>query len=552
MHKIDLIKLYSKKRALIVDEFPDMRASVRRMLRSFGIEAIDLAASGNEAMTRCREKTYDVIICDYNLTSGKNGLQVLEEIRHCNLLGHRSIFIMVAAEASSAVVFGALEYKPDDYLTKPFTQPALQKRLDRLMLEKLVFSPVYKELEQKNFDSAIEVCEQVIINYPQYAMSAREYQGQALLEAGKLKDAITLYDQVIEEKPVEWAFYGKAQALMGMGKWASAKIVLQERMEENKTNLEAYDALAKVEVALGNTESAQEWVSAAAITSPNAILRQQKLAELADYNEDHEVAEKALRRVMKLENNSCYSSAENAYSLVRLLLKAHTLENEKGKNEKTIESHAIVAKAMKKFGSDISVRMQGDILEQRILSAERGKVAVDVYLEEVHEEYKNIDPLPADLGLELVRAFAAAGNLEKSREILKELAIKYANDETLMEKVDALADEPLTAVAKQNAVRINKVGKTLFDKGKYAQAVKHFTGAVARYPNNVAIKLNLVLAIYKKLKNSPKVKDVEELRHKAESLLASLDSLTKEHSAYSRYRSLQKEMQSLLQKKKAA
>ncbi len=53
MQKLDLVRLYSEKRALVVDEFPDMRASIRRMLRSFGVEIVDLANDGSEAMMRC-------------------------------------------------------------------------------------------------------------------------------------------------------------------------------------------------------------------------------------------------------------------------------------------------------------------------------------------------------------------------------------------------------------------------------------------------------------------------------------------------------------------
>jgi CheY-like chemotaxis protein len=62
MQNLDLIKLYSGKRALVVDEFPDMRASIRRMLRSFGVELVDVANDGGDAMARCRENQYDIII----------------------------------------------------------------------------------------------------------------------------------------------------------------------------------------------------------------------------------------------------------------------------------------------------------------------------------------------------------------------------------------------------------------------------------------------------------------------------------------------------------
>ena len=108
MQKLDLIKLYSNKRALVVDEFPDMRASIRRMLRSFGVETVDVANDGGDAMARCRENQYDIIICDYSLGKGKNGQQILEELRFTQSLNHQAIYILVTAEVTRSMVFGAL------------------------------------------------------------------------------------------------------------------------------------------------------------------------------------------------------------------------------------------------------------------------------------------------------------------------------------------------------------------------------------------------------------------------------------------------------------
>src|SRR6185295_9324418 len=137
MQKIDLIKIYQRKKALVIDDFPDMRGSIRRMLVNFGIADVAMASTGDEALLICENHNFDIILCDYNLGDAKNGQQILEELRYRRLLKHTSIYMMVTAETTKSMVFGALEYQPDDYLTKPFTQTVLQKRLDRLVLEKV-------------------------------------------------------------------------------------------------------------------------------------------------------------------------------------------------------------------------------------------------------------------------------------------------------------------------------------------------------------------------------------------------------------------------------
>ena len=58
-----------------------MRMSLKAMLKGIDIDHVDLAKSGEEAVLRCDEHDYDIIICDYQLSKGKTGLQVLEELR---------------------------------------------------------------------------------------------------------------------------------------------------------------------------------------------------------------------------------------------------------------------------------------------------------------------------------------------------------------------------------------------------------------------------------------------------------------------------------------
>src|SRR3954462_1249729 len=134
MRQIDLIKLYSQMRCLVVDDMPDVRVAIMGMLRVFGVQQIDVVANGEQAMEACINNHYHMLLCDYNLGTGRDGQQVLEELRYRNRLNNTSIFVMITAESSREMVLGALEYQPDDYVTKPITQALLRQRLDRVML----------------------------------------------------------------------------------------------------------------------------------------------------------------------------------------------------------------------------------------------------------------------------------------------------------------------------------------------------------------------------------------------------------------------------------
>ena len=123
------------KKILVVDDFAEMRTTLRGMLESYDANAVTMASSGEEAIQLISNNRYDVILCDYNLGDGKDGQQVLEEAKLRGKLPYASVFIMITAETTSFMVMGALEHQPDDYLAKPFTRTVLQSRIKR-QLEK--------------------------------------------------------------------------------------------------------------------------------------------------------------------------------------------------------------------------------------------------------------------------------------------------------------------------------------------------------------------------------------------------------------------------------
>ncbi|MGD8932607.1 MAG: response regulator, partial [Chromatiales bacterium] len=116
-----LQNLLNQRSYLVVDDFGDMRSTLRSMLSLFGVTDIDNAKNGADAIQQMEHKRYGVVLCDYNLGIGKDGQQVLEEARHRNLISVSTAFIMITAENTLSMVLGALEYEPDSYLYKPFT-----------------------------------------------------------------------------------------------------------------------------------------------------------------------------------------------------------------------------------------------------------------------------------------------------------------------------------------------------------------------------------------------------------------------------------------------
>ena len=140
---------YSKKKALIVEDFAEFARAVGTMLRNMGITYTDTVTSGEAAIQACRETKYDIILSDYNLGPLKDGQQVLEELVTFNLLKPSCTFIMITAEKNAAMVMGALEFQPDrrirrnEYIPEPILFHQYLGRTCRIEQQSLVHHKCY-------------------------------------------------------------------------------------------------------------------------------------------------------------------------------------------------------------------------------------------------------------------------------------------------------------------------------------------------------------------------------------------------------------------------
>ena len=122
-------------RILIVDDFETVRLFLRNALNQIGIENIEEAGDGKEALQLLRDnvkqnKTFDMVFCDWNMPE-MTGIELLQEIRKTNEL--RALpFVMVTAESETSSVENALKAGTTDYITKPFTVDGLREKIESI------------------------------------------------------------------------------------------------------------------------------------------------------------------------------------------------------------------------------------------------------------------------------------------------------------------------------------------------------------------------------------------------------------------------------------
>jgi two-component system chemotaxis response regulator CheY len=122
-------------RILIVDDFETVRLFLRNALNQIGIENIEEAGDGKEALQSIQDNKkkglpFDMVFCDWNMPE-MTGIELLHEIRKSADFKQLP-FVMVTAESETSSVENALKAGTTDYITKPFTVDGLREKIESI------------------------------------------------------------------------------------------------------------------------------------------------------------------------------------------------------------------------------------------------------------------------------------------------------------------------------------------------------------------------------------------------------------------------------------
>ncbi|CAG1012959.1 Transcriptional regulatory protein OmpR [Burkholderiaceae bacterium] len=113
----------NKSRILVVDDEPDMVASLEDLLRKAGFEA-DGAGNGRQMHEALSRHTYSLILLDLRLKT-EDGLTLARELRQRSAIP----IIMVSGASDETDRVLLLELAADDFLIKPFSPRELLARV---------------------------------------------------------------------------------------------------------------------------------------------------------------------------------------------------------------------------------------------------------------------------------------------------------------------------------------------------------------------------------------------------------------------------------------
>ena len=532
---------YHKLHALIVDDFDSFRVTVSNMLQDIGIQYIDSAVNGADALRHCKNKSYDLILCDHNLGKGKTGQQVLEDLRENGHLNRYALFVLISAESSKSIIMAAYDYEPDAYLTKPITTKALQQRLSRLFAQRTRMLPIMQAMDNERWDVAEALCLREINGGGRYANQCQKLLGQLYIQTGAYEKAEAVYRDVLDVRQLDWAQVGMARVKKMQGDLVSAQQWLEEVMNTNPLCMKAYDLQAEIYREQHLHKRLQEVLQQTVEISPLSILRQQQLGDVAMLNNDAETAANAYRRTVRLGENSFYDRLENHIGFARATL---ALFREDKILAKPLLREAIktMAELEQRFTKSPEEKIEALLIEAQLYASNGETRKAEELLQAARNLSADLDILPIAADIELVRAFVAVGQKNMADELTRTLLERYKGSERDLEKLDALLEEPASEKNRSLVAAINKKGIACYEANDYEAAIQCFEDALQTFPNHIGIRLNLVQALVDKLKIEA---DAASMDLAIDTLAQVEGKIVAAHDQYRRFRQLQEMLRNL-------
>jgi DNA-binding response OmpR family regulator/Flp pilus assembly protein TadD len=529
---------YGVLRALVVDDYPGMRSALKMTLSNFGMTRIELAASASEVIFKVGNTHYDVILCDFNLGEGRDGQQLLEELRHRGLIHLDTVFIMVTAESVYEKVVATAELAPDDYLIKPFSAEVLRNRLDGILLRKRAFSSVYRHYEANELEAAMTACDELIRDHPRYVVDALRFKGEVLNALGRFQEAEALYRQVVGMRAIPWARLGLAKALHAQKKEDEAEELLHDVLEKTPELVAAYDLLADVRIARKDGAGAQEALSLGVAISAKTVRRQQKLGGVALENGDLAAARDAYAAVLEKGRHSVYVSPSDFGNLCRVQLEQGDVDAALD----TLKKNRTILQASPQ-GQLVAAVMQG-LAHTRAGRAEEAARALDEAIR-LRGSGARVDEYAM---LDMAGTCLSQGRNEEADAIVSEVARNSHDSDSLLAKARRLYEESgrgedgarVLAAATADVRKLNNEGVILAHKGDFQGAVERLLVACREAPFNPRILMNGIWVILKCLEQSGMDND---LLDEARRLLAEVERQAPGHARIAGLRHQMKEVE---------
>jgi DNA-binding response OmpR family regulator len=490
---------------LIVDDQRPFQVMLKGILASIGFQQVQFANSGEQAMNRCTKTDFDLLFVDYNLGTGKNGRQLLQDLRERQLLKPSSIFIIVTGENTITMVMSAVELEPDDYLIKPFSQSLLKNRLLKLQQKKQELSALFEALYLQDNALIIRCCQQFIQQQNRYEQFCRRVLAERWLLLREDESLEQLLSSSLSTRRPSWALLLFARFRLLQHHYQHCEQLCREVIETNRLCAQAYDILSQCQLAQQQKEEAFSSMQQAIAIAPFHLPRQYLLMNVA--RETGKVAEmvQASKQIFELTRRTNQQDVMHLLNYIRTLLDAIEQTDDAAKRNRLQQETMLALHRHQKdeqLLKDLDFERFEQICLARIEAIDGRYQQIKKMLSPILPSITAEDTEMADVVMLLFRI----GEFEQAEELLAQLSSSHASDPVLQPMLQH-QQQKYQQLSSQLS-DLNKNGIQLYQEGKYQEAISVFEQAMLLAPSNSGASLNLIQALLQVLNTQQKNKSL--------------------------------------------
>lgn len=515
------VSFASKVKILIVDDQPLAQSYLKFSLESLGYTNMVFAERAQRAIQQCREQTFDLILCSFNLSSGsgnsKDGYQLYEELKQLKHIKQSTAFVFISAETDTDLVHGVIELQPDDFIAKPFSLKQLGDRVGKVLAKKQLLKEIFQFIDDENYSKAIKAIDKKLSDRSLIKLfpTLLKIKGDILLRIYDWRSAITFFQHVLDVQKLTWAKIGLVEALVNNQEDERALIHLEQMIQKPETRLLAYDMLSQLKFKNKEYKEAFENLRVATKMSPRNILRQEKLVNLSRINHDYEAQFKASKDIVKFAKNSVHDAPSNYLNVARSAVD-YALTSYDEDTNRVVRQTADYLNEMKKQFPDASKSEQLAVVNARLHHLKNEKEQAKALIDNIlHQDDGPIESIEDEL--DKAKAFHQLGFYEKSSHLFDRIeqycvqTNRSSNGMTEYIQQERQERRDITQTPKD----LNNTAVSYYSKGNWSEAYNAFYKAFQIMPKNASIALNLLQTICDSPNINIKSKDTAELVQQA-------------------------------------
>ncbi len=461
---------YSDKKVLIVDNRLEDLGELKTILGSMGVAEIQVASSVNMALVLLRENHYDLCFVLFDLGKDhKNGLQLIQEATAEGIRQYSTIYTLIVDPDRSKLLFGSLDSSPDTYISKPYSEPKVRFRLEKIMRLKLVLQPLEMLIDQGKLQDASRMCDKLSQNYPALKLYINRLRGIIQLEEGLYQDSAKLFTDIVAQRDQPWARVGLGMSLCQLGDFLNAQRTLQHVIDESHFCVEAYTWLARTYRALGERGEAIGLLRKAVMLQPTVPELLGALGSLAAQNQEWNVAIEAYSSAIRYARQSCFQSDDYYFSLVAAYLARDNFDNDIEQNAIRTLEDAVLA-----FPGEPIVQFKSRLMVAQVYRRSGAQARADLAAQNAFDLFCELELTEKAEWVEPFLEGMEGTSAEADAQALKQVVNR-----------DSAALE---------WGKLNIQGMLAYRKKDYRQALGFFIKADNILPNNPSLTLNLVQA----------------------------------------------------------